>query len=538
MRIISLSLAISALLTSASFAQQSDIQTETLGAARAFNASALSANDDELGLDLGFGLWQGTSAQRAIELIQAAPIKSEVPIIRDMVRAALLSAGEPPQGPRDSFDEARLRAVMALGDEAALDSLVASNPVLAQSAIFRAERALLQNDEAAACEVSDQITQGRADPMWSRLRIVCHVIRGEVAAAELTRDLLQNSGYKDPNYFALLAIMLRGKTPKSLPPMRAGDDALIEFMRARLSQSPQDSAVDKSNITDSTLTGQARLTALWANLDDISADELTTLMSDIAFDTNDIQGSSSFDFASANANPAPQGTGQLFLLARAANPEALPALLARAPKDAQAALQDIMYDIVPPLSAADMAALDLRKFTQRAIDARDIPTLQSLHRALDGDARQGRLALAADSIGNGFNYGPLGRDIDARLQDDSTKPRARRDAMIALAMGAQMSDAARMALSGYNFTDGRKLSDGDVIILQEAAKSNAYAELVLLSAQLLSGTPSDSSPADSKASDNRPLDAASLAQIIRLLNAAGLPQFAGRIAAQDFISEL
>jgi len=501
---------------------QADIQTETLGAARAFNAGALSTHDDGLGLDLGFGLWQSTSVERAASLIQAAPIKSDVPIIRDMVRAALLSAGEPPQGERSSFDEARLRAVMALGDEAALESLMAGNPALAQSPTFRAERALVTNDESAACEVSDQITQGRADPMWSRLRIVCHVLRGETAAAELTRDLLQNGGYEDPNYFALLAIMLRGKTPKSLPPARAGDDALIDFMRASLSQSSQNE-IDKSNIADSTLTAAARLDALWANIDEIDANDLTNLMSDIAFDASDIQGSSSFDYASANANLAPQGTGQLFLLARTGNGEALPAFLARAPLSGQAALQEIMYDILPPLSAQDMLALDLAGFAQKAIDARDIATLRGLHGALDGDARQGRLALAADSIGNGFNYGPLGRDIDARLKDDKTKARARRDAMIALAMGAQMSDTARDALSGHNFSDGRKLSDGDMIILQQAAKANSQAELVLLTAQMLGGTP---------------LDTPSLAALIQMLNTAGLPQFAGRVAAQDFISIL
>lgn len=535
MRILPLSFLFSVLLSSASFAQifpepgqSTDIQTETLGAARAFNASALSTGDAQLGLDLGFGLWQGTSAPRAVKLIQAAPVKSEVPIIRDMVRAALLSAGEPPQGERGSFDEARLRAVMALSDDAALSTLVSSNPALAQSPAFRAERALVQNDDAAACDVSDQITQGRADAVWARLRIVCHVIRGEVAAAELTRDLLQNGGYKDPNYFALLAIMLRGKAPKSLPPAQIGDDALISFMREYISRSSDDKAAGKSNITDSALPAQQRLTALWTNIEDVTADELTAFMSDIAFDTNDIQGSSSFDFASANADPSPQGTGQLFLLARTGNAEALPALLARAPEAAQPILQDIIYDILPPLSPADMAALDLSKFAQRAAAARDISVLQGLHAALGGDPRQGRLALAADSIGNGFNYGPLGRDIDARLQDDKTKPRARRDAMIAMAMGAQISDAARTALSGYNFTDGRRLSDGDIIILQNAAKANSHAELVLLTAQFLSQA----------RANNQPLDTASLSELIRLLNGAGLPQFAGRIAAQDFISEL
>jgi len=510
------------LLSSASFAQSfpSDIQTETLGAARAFDAGALDANSAELGLDLGFGLWQGTSAASAADLIEGAPIKSDNALIRDMVRAALLSAGEPPQGEREIFDAARLRAVMAMGDEEALNALTSRNPVLAQSTTFRAERALAQSDGEAACDVSDQITTGRAEPVWSRLRIVCHVLRGEEAAAELTRDLLQNSGYEDANYFALLGMMLRGKTPTSLPPTRKDDDALIDFMRGQLS-GEDENRIDASSITDSEQDPQSRLKALWANLDTVSTNDLSLLMSDIAFDTNDIVGSSSFDLESATADRSPQGTGQLFLLARGGTPEALAPFLARAPYEARDDLQEVMYDVLPPLTGADKAALDLSGFVQKAIDARDIESLRGMYQALEGDPRQTRLALATDSIGNGFNFGPLGSDIDERLQAPATKSRARRDAMIALAMGAQISDAAKEALSGYNFADGRSISDGDLIILQEAARASSQAELVLRSAELLDGSK---------------LNAQSLSMLIRLLNGAGLTQFAGRIAAQDFVS--
>ena len=493
------------------------IETETLGAARAFDAGALGTLDQAL--NLGIGLWQGTSTPRAIELIQTAPIKSGNPIIRDMVRAALLSAGEPPQGNRDEFEAARLQAVMALGDEAALGVLTARNPVLAQSPSFRADRALVNNDKETACSVSDQVTQGRADPIWSRLRIVCHVLRGEVAAAELTRDLLQNSGYKEPNYFALLGMMIRGKAATDLPPPRPSDDALIDFMRAQLSPS----GIDTALIGDSSQPPLARLEALWANLDKVDVNALTGLMSDIAFNAGDIAGSSSFDLESAKANETPQGTGQLFLLTRSGDLNALEAFTARAPQEVREGLRSLMFDNLPSLSAADMAALDLPRFTKKAISARDIGTLQALHQALDGDARQSRLALATDSIGNGFNFGPLGRDIDTRLQDDTAADPARRDAMIAMAMGAQISDAAREALSGYNFDDGREIPDGDMIILQQVAKAGSQAELVLLSAQLLDGTD---------------LNTPSLSALITLLNQAGLPQFAGQIAALDFISNL
>ena len=345
------------------------------------------------------------------------------------------------------------------------------------------------------------------------------MLRDEIAAAELTRDLLQNSGYEDANYFALLGMMFRGKASSDLPPSRPKDDALIDFMRRQFVQS----AIDKSAISDSAQAPQSRLATLWANLDSVTADELTGLMSDIAFNADDIAGSSSFDLTSASADTSPQGTGQLFLLARTGSSEALTAFMGRAPQNVQAKLQDVMFDVLPALPAADMVALDLAGFAQKAIAARDIGALQALHQALDGDARQSRLALATDSVGNGFNFGPLGRDIDNRLQADDTKARARRDAMVALAMGAQISDAAIEALAGHNFSDGRKISDGDIIILQGAAKAGSQAELVLRSAQLLDGSK---------------LDTPSLAMLIAQLNRAGLSQFAGQVAAQDFISDL
>ena len=200
----------------------------------------------------------------------------------------------------------------------------------------------------------------------------------------------------------------------------------------------------------------------------------------------------------------------------------------RAPENLRPDLQDKMLDLMPALSAQDMAALDLKGFAQKAIMARDVETLRGLYGALEGDARQARIALAADALGNGFNFGPLGKDIDSRLsgensQSQAGKIRAQRDAMLALAMGAQISDAARTALKGQALTTGRSLSAGDKAIMRAAVKSGAQAELVLLSAQHLEGPR---------------LDTQSLAALVEYLNSAGLPQFAGRIAAQDFIADL
>lgn len=515
------------MLSGAALAQ--NIQTDQLGTARAFNAGALPQSDSSLALDLGPSLWAATPYDLARQIIESAPIRSQTPIIRDLVRAALLSAGEPPSGDRDAFEIARLRAVMTMGDETATSLLSSRNPVLAQSPSFRAQRALSKKQDIEACEISDQTTTGRAEPQWARLRIVCHVIRGEIAAAELTRDLLKNSGYEDANYFALLAIMIRASNDAEikgkLPPASGSDDALIDFMRASLAaklKGDEKPLVDKAVAFDNSQQAQLRMDALWANLDGIDINEMTAILSDIAFDANDIAGSSSFDLNSASARETPQTTAQLFLLSRSGDLGAITAFTERAPEPQQKDLRSKLRKAYAPLTAADMAAEDLGGFAQKAIDMRDISRLRALHEASKDETRKSRLALATDAVGNGFNFGPLGRDIDTRLASAQVDiiSRARRDAMIALAMGAQMSPAAKKALAGYNFEDGRAIAHGDKAILQQAAKAGSRAELALRSAQVLDGSR---------------LDTPSLSFLIQTLQSAGLPQFAGRIAAQDFV---
>jgi len=67
------------------------IESEDLGAALDFDAGvavegALDAN-----------LWQGTSALRAAELLTNAPLNSQDPIIRDILRTVILTGGVPPR---------------------------------------------------------------------------------------------------------------------------------------------------------------------------------------------------------------------------------------------------------------------------------------------------------------------------------------------------------------------------------------------------------------------------------------------------------
>jgi len=218
------------------------IESETLGDALDFDAGiavegALDSN-----------LWQGTSALRAAELLSTAPLKSEDPIIRDILRTVILSGGVPPRAINgrgiQSYADARLQAVLAIEggqseDTSTLDGFLARNPELAQSPMAQVDLAFSKGDWKRACEISDTITTERAQPEWARLRATCHALRGETSAADVTRDLLRSSGYDNRAYHAQMDALLTGRGPSSeINP----SDALVTFLATRGSAAADDSA--------------------------------------------------------------------------------------------------------------------------------------------------------------------------------------------------------------------------------------------------------------------------------------------------------
>ena len=138
---------------------------------------------------------------------------------------------------------------------------------------------------------------------------------------------------------------------------------------------------------------------------------------------------------------------------------------------------------------------------------------------------QARIALIADALGNGFSLGELGRDIETRLESEGAdKRRAVRDSFIAMAMGARLSGDASVNIMGVSKGGGQAANSGDLLALSAAATASSRAETMLRAAIILDSTDM--------------LDNPSLAAVISALQEAGLPQFAGRVAAQDFLEAL
>jgi len=148
-------------------------------------------------------------------------------------------------------------------------------------------------------------------------------------------------------------------------------------------------------------------------------------------------------------------------------------------------------------------------------------TLQDLYRSIEDDTVKARIALAADAIGNGFLLGQMGSDIDSRLLSPENE-RAKRDALLALALGSQLSSAASETLPGTTF-GARKISEGDRAVLKANADNQHIAQLILRLSSLI---------------DGQDLDASSLAFAVETLREVGLSQYAGRLAARDFLDPL
>lgn len=515
-------------LISASFSFSSNLAAQTveqgtLGAPIAFDGGVIDIRTG--GLDPN--LWQGTSASLAVQLIEAAPLNSSDPLVRDMIEAVLLSSGVPPEGDLESqrfYDQAKLTAVSEVSDLEVLEVFVMRMGAVARTPIVQAELALRKNDSQTACGLSDTITEGRSELFWSRLRTLCHLEREEFAAAELTTDLLRSNGYEDSDYFALVNVL--SGVSKKLPDAKAKDDLINRYLRKR--------AVIKldlarpSQALDPQADADLRLAALFAFADQLSDVEIARVLSELAFTNQELAGGGSFDIASAEQNTSAQGVGQLFLLARATgNPEdaakAFDLLLERAPDEGvRQRFMSTLEDNIQSWPASVKIGANLPLYVHNAAENKDIMTLQSLFAALPEGPEQSRIALATDALGNGFLLGPMGSDIDQGLRAE-TNGRAVRDAFIALALGAQISDAALEVLPGLMVKDGRSLSEGDKSVLKVNAKNRQIAQLLLRLAPLIEG-------------EN--LSAPELAFVIELLLEVGLQDFAARLAARDFLAPL
>ena len=492
------------------------IESEALGAAQDFDAGVLREGN------LSTNLWQGTSAAWAAKLLSKAPLKSKDPMIAEMVRTVILSGGVPPQANSSegaqAYEAARLQAVLAVesgrpGNNGTLDNFLARNPELARAPLAQVDLALSKGDWKRACEISDTITTERARPEWARLRATCHGLRGEVSAADVTRDLLRNSGYDNPAYHAQMDALLSGQDPAA---ETDPTDALVSFLATRGKAQDSETAKEEPAITGR----EAELAALFKAFEDTELNTLQSALGNMSFDI----ALGDLDLEDALSDPSARATARLFILGQSGDTAAFDAFLNRAVKAGvkeDAALMKLT-PMIQALPAQTRASTNLLRYVRAALLSRDIGSLQQLYSAAPKGNTQARIALIADALGGGFYGQSMGRDIDTRLAAPLTRSQALKDAQIAFALGATLSDEGARLLSEQSLP-ALSLPQSQMILLEAAVRDNSQAEVSLLVATLLS----------------RPgLNITDKSHLISALTQTGLTQFAGPLAADLYFDGL
>ena len=511
------------------------IEVGQLGSAEAYDVGTLDPSRG--GLDQN--LWNRTSAPRAVRLLKQAPVQSRDPLVRDLIRAAVLSGGVPPRAAdpamETAFKTARIETIITMGEMGAAQEIIARTPVLSRNNLLQVGMHLRAGNDEAACAVADTVLEDRAAPKWARLRAYCHVVRDEIAAAELTTDVLRSSDYKDPSYFSLMNRISGGVGKPDFKSLSANDSLHIALMSRAALDWPKDRPQTASaRIALSPLAApDDRLVALYAAGPALSDAQIRSVMTGLAASQeddlagDDLAGGVVPGYASAVAADVPKGTAQLFELAQSGSQEDRPQAMAELLKRAKGAgaldrFAALMGASIQTLSPEEQVITDLKLFLGAAIGRQDLPALRGFYSALgDKPELQERIALISDALGYGFLGGDLGIDLETRLTGKGkTKARAQRDVFIALAMGATLSDIAEADFSLAGAGEGKTVSPGALAALQAAAQSNSKAETALRAADILSGDP---------------LDNPSLYAVIKALSDAGLPSFAGRLAAKDFL---
>ena len=525
----------SAASMSVTHASAQSVDVSQLGAAQSFNAGPLNSSNG--GLDPT--LWQGITAERAQRYMSTIDGQnlSELPSV--FFRRIILSAGVPPQGDESqiaAFDLARTKAQLKLGDKLALETLSNPQNPLQRDAGFRTQLALSSGDTDAACSEADREIDNRSASFWMQMRIICHIIRDEAAAAELTLNLLREKEDVDPNFTDLADYVLgfRKNAPKDSPT----GDLLIDTLRSLGSEERAKSPARYAALALSEESSpDERLDAMFKAKDRLSKEQVGSILSSLLHFDLDLAGGSSFDIASTLAGLQEESTftksvAQAYNLATsfddpASSSQAVAALLNLSEtRDYLPQMTRHLRDTIAFIPAARQAELDAERFAWVALRQGDLSTLASIYRELNGeDPLATRIALASDALGNGFVLGQLGLDIETRLDGKGDeRKQAVRDSLIALALGAQLSDKAAFSLASEEKSE--RLNPLNLAEMNALAKSNARAGTLLK----VVGSIGERTP-----------DALSNLEIysyITALSNAGLTREAGELAAYDFLSRV
>jgi len=480
-------------VASPSFAQS--IEVGRLDDAKAF------APGIEIAGALESEAWQGTSADRAARLLRDLPADRSNPIVRNMLRRVVLSGLVPPTGADETFERTRIMAAQELATPDEYARFAARNPA-ARDPALRVDAYISRGDLAAACDISDAIQQGRGDSYWIRLRAACHDMRGETAAADLSRDILRDRGEE-------AALVVPSPPEGFWVDFMAMDAAGLDRLMTELAGDPAPAGPPEAESVEESLADTAR------NDDEIITTEPILDPFPLFVEP---EPDLTFDLIASMEDPSDQGTARLFILGRDGDAKAVSEFVARA-TDAGLDPSRVLSRIPAVLDASDMASVNLPLFARYAVVTRDIVLMQALFSSTDDESLRERLALASDAMGGGFDRRALGEGLETALTNDGAG--AAQDVLIALALGSNMTETVEALLRDVGPSG---TADTNWIAVDYAIDRRARAESLLRFSGMIANREAD--------------DPWTLYRTIRGLRAVGFTDTAGQLAAYEFLRGL
>lgn len=171
-------------------------------------------------------LWRGTSPAVAANIIPTLGRKPLTPAARDLGWRLMATAAVGPDrvGREPDMAAARIQALLALGRPreawAAADRAanLPTNPALAEAV---AETALIVGEDDRACRIADELSIGRGEVYWLRLRAYCQARAGQTDAAQLTLTLASEK-LRDPVVSRLIGAVIAGAGDPGAASVRSG----------------------------------------------------------------------------------------------------------------------------------------------------------------------------------------------------------------------------------------------------------------------------------------------------------------------------
>ncbi len=242
-------------------------------------------------------LWRGAKPSTLEFLLENLPARPATPAIGEAMRRTLLSPGSAPDGAGAALGGKKLLALARAGfvEEAATIASISSagrgDPWIGRA---EAVRDLLSGNVQNACRRGERLTDGREDPFWVRLRVLCYAAADERDAADLSLGILRDQYGLSSVDDVFLTAAATGAAPKSPPaaetPLQYAIARWLELPVAPGLLASADGGVLAAVAGDATVDSSTRVAAgqRAVAMGVMAPAQFTAMMDSFAFDVVDV----------------------------------------------------------------------------------------------------------------------------------------------------------------------------------------------------------------------------------------------------------